>query len=242
MKLMHERGTVFVSTMMSMFLMVLTGAYMYQMAGQGFHQVKQLQTRAQAKYLADAGVSAALGSLKTSWTANNATLASASLGIGSFTAGISTSGGRSRITSTGTVQGITQTATMEVAGPVGSATDYGIASGGNLTIGPLAGQSSVTVNNGSAYSGGNMVLNTNSGTSSITFSNPGLVDAAGTITTSGSGTQTTGAKTPASGTKNFPTVTSAPYLTIAQTNGTYITGDKSYTTVNSMPSPAAGCT
>ena len=224
MRIQNERGSVFATTMMAALLMILSAGYMYQMADQGLYNVKQIQYRTQAKYIADAGLADALGRLRTTWTTST-TYPSTSLGGGTYQASVTTASSRTKVTSTATLNGVTQTATAEVTAPGLSAFDYVFASGGNSSIDTGTGGSSGTVV-GNMYAGGNFTLDgpSSGGVMAVT----GNIDAAGTYTDSG------GALTTVSGTTTssfstavaFPVVTYSYYQAIAQANSTYINGDQ----------------
>src|SRR5688572_26578495 len=129
-KFRGQTGTVFLATMVSMFIMLLIGSALYTISDQGNFQVRQLQRSTQAKYLADAGLSNALGSLKNTW-ASSASFSSTNLGLGAFSASVATSGGRTLVTASGAVQGSSKISTAEVTPPGASALDYVFAAGGD---------------------------------------------------------------------------------------------------------------
>ncbi len=232
----NERGSVFMTTMIAMLLMLLTGGYMYQVSDQGFYNVKQIQSRTQAKYLADAGLSYALGSLKDSWS-TSASFSSTSLGLGTFSASAATSSGRTLVTGTGTIESISRTATAEVTAPGVSALDYVFASGGDMEIDSGTSSSPGTIT-GDIYSGGDADLDGPSTGGSLTI--VGDIDSTGSITADPSVT-VVGTQTPSfSETVTFPTVDFAYYQAIAVANSQYIATDQAYTTASPIPAAPAG--
>ena len=233
----NERGSVFMTTMIAMLLMLVTGGYMYQVADQEFYNVKQLQTRTQAKYLSDAGLSYALGSLKDSWS-TTASFSTTSLGQGSYSAVAATTSGRTLITATGTVGSTTRTATAEVTAPGVSALDYVFASGGDLHIdsGTSSSPGAIT---GDIYSGGDMELDGPSTGGDLVVT--GALDSTGTIDVDAGDVTVSGTQTPAfSQTVTFPTVDFSYYQAIAVANGQYISTDKAYGAASPIPAAPAG--
>ncbi|HTL70521.1 MAG TPA: hypothetical protein VL404_04430 [Candidatus Eisenbacteria bacterium] len=238
MRIGDQKGSVFVTTMVATLLMLLTGGYMYTMADQGLYNIKQLQYRAQAKYIADAGLADALGRLRTTW-ATSASYPSTTLAGGTYQASVTTISGRTKVTATATANGVTQVSTAEVVGPGLSALDYVFAAGGDASIDAGTGQSSGTIN-GDMYSGGDFTLDgpASGGTMTVT----GDIQAAGNYTDSGgSSTTVNGTATPSFSTAvAFPTVDYSYYQTIAQTNGYYVNGNVTYASGAMPASPAGG--
>ena len=116
--------------------------------------------------------------------------------------------------------------------PVTSAFNYALAAGSELEF-EIVGQSSVTTN-GDIYAGEEVELKAKSGSSIITV---GDVDSVDEIEVSGSGTITTGTRTEYAPQVTFPTIDFSYYQTIAQSTGTYYSSSKTFSTVNSIPSP-----
>ncbi len=227
MKLRGERGTVFVTTMVCLLLIVLTGSGAYQFSSGQIFAVNRMDRSLRAQSLAEAGLAKALSNLNTSFNgATNASyISSTSLGGGTYSVAINNYSSRVLVTSTGTYQSVTRKASAEVSPPTLSALDYALAAGGNLTWDPGTGGSSGTVT-GDLYAGGNVSMD---GTVN------GDVDAGGTITGTNSGTQTTPA-----GVATFPTVTSSYYQTIAQANSLYYAGNKTFNSSSPIPATPAG--
>ncbi len=59
----NDHGSVFLTTMIAIFLMTLVGAYTYQMSTQDIHFVRQLEKSTQAQQLAEAGLARALSKI-----------------------------------------------------------------------------------------------------------------------------------------------------------------------------------
>ncbi|MBI4432387.1 MAG: hypothetical protein HY592_02760 [Candidatus Omnitrophica bacterium] len=233
----NSKGTVFLSTMIAMLLMILTGEAMYLMADQGVYAVKRLRLATQAKHLADSGLAIAFASLAGNFVTSSTWNGSIS-GFGGYTATASTSSGRTLVVATGTVQGVTVTSSAEVTPPSADIMDYSLA-GSNVDF-YLAAFNMVTAT-GSIYSEGNMTLDANATTSVISLTSPGNVNAGGTITVTGSGLITMGTATSNASLASYPTVDFAYYQNLAQNGGgTYVNGDVTYNSSNAMPSPAGG--
>lgn len=233
-------GSVFVTTMLSMLMMVMVGGHLYQMSSYDMTIVQSMKRSAQAQALAEAGLARALATLQSDWSTRNnaANFPVTALGQGSYDASVSQVSGRWLVSSVGTVDGKTRTVTAEVSGPALSALDYGLAAGASISFN-LVGQSDVEVD-GKVYGATGMTLTAQAGSSSIEITSPGNLDANGTITVSGSGTINTGAQDAAAGTAVFPTFDFAYYQAQAQANGYYFNGNRTYSTANSLPAAANG--
>ncbi len=228
-----EKGTIFITTMVSLFMMVLVGSSIFSLTSKDMHFVKRLNKSLQAKHLADAGLARALSSLDSTF-ATSSSFGSTSLGEGTYSYTVSTTGGRTLVNATGTVDGVVRTSTAEVQAPGIGALDYAIAAGGNATI-DTGTASSPGVITGDVYSGGNASLDGASNGPLLTIT--GAVDAGGSITASGSVSVSGGQAPNFSGSANFPSVSYNYYQTIAQANGFYYNANRSYT--NAAPIPAA---
>jgi hypothetical protein len=239
MKILRDaRGSVFVTTMISMLVMLLVGGYMYAMSESGVHNVKQLQGRTQAKYLAEAGLANALGALRANWQ-TSATFAATTLANGSYSATVSTSSGRTLVRATGIVEGVSASASAEVIPPGLSALDYVIAGGGTgpHTIDAGTGQSNGAIT-GDVYAGGNLTIDGPSSGGAMVID--GDVQSTGTIT-NGSNASTSGSQTNNfTSTVSFPTVDYSFYQAIASANGTYYATDVTYASGGIPAAPAGG--
>lgn len=235
--LQNDKGTVFVTTMLTLMLMLMAGEYFYKMADQGNYTVKRMQSSTQARYLAEAGMSSAFASLYSSWSTSKS-WASTNLGLGSYSASVATpSGSRPLVTATGVVNSVTRATTAELTAPSPSALNYAIAGGGNASIDSGTANSPGTIT-GDIYGGGNVTLDgaSNGPTLAVT----GSVQAGGNLTSSSSAT-VSGSSTPNYSTSvAFPTPTMSYYQNIAQTNGYYINGNKTYTNASPIPANPTG--
>lgn len=228
----NQRGTIFLATMVSMMIMIIMGGYIFQVTTQDSHLIAEMKKSLQAQQIAEAGLARGISTLKTNWS-SSITTSNVSMGVGAYSTSLTSSGGRYLVSSTGTVSGVSRTVTAEVTAPVTSAFNYALAAGSELEF-EIVGQSSVTTD-GDIYAGDEVELKAGAATSTITT---GKVDSAGDIEVSGPGTVTTGTRTENAPLVTFPTIDYSYYQSIAQSTGTYYSGSKTFSTVNSIPSPA----
>ena len=232
----NEKGAIFLSTMVSLLVMVIVGGSIFNLTSQDLFFINRLKKSTQARQLAEAGLAQACATLKASWTANTA-YPQTSVGSGTYQATAATSSGRTLVTSVGVVQGISRSVTAEVVPPAISAFNYAFAAGGNATIDSGTASSPGTIT-GSIYSAGNTTLDgpSSGGVLQIT----GNLDAGQNITTSSS-VSVIGTQTPNYGsTVHFPTVDLSYYQTIAAANGQYFGGSKVYNSGEIPAAPAGG--
>lgn len=235
--LLGQRGTTFLTTMICSFLMVLVGGSLYQMTASDLHYVNRLKKSLGAQQLADAGLAGKLSALNSNWSSAVGSTLSGNLGQGSYSAAVTQSSGKYLVSSTGTVQGVQRTASAEVLPASSSVFDYAIASGGNMTLNSGTSNSPGTVT-GDVYSGGNLAMDGGTGGSMMTIT--GDVQATGNISTN-STVAVSGSTTANYGTSlDFPVPDLASYRAIAQANGTYYSGNKTYSNSNPLPSAGAG--
>jgi len=220
----NEKGTIFMTTMISMFIMILMGGYIFQVTTQDTRLIAQMKRSQQAQQIAEAGLARGLSMLYTNW-ASSVTVNNVSLGVGTYSTSLSSSSGRYLVSCVGSVGGVTRTATAEIKAPTGSAFDYVLSGGGNVAWDPGTGGSSGTLT-GDIYASGNLSMG-----GTIT----GNVTYGGNVSGSNSGTQTHPAPS-----ISWPTVTNGYYKTIAQANGQYISGNKSYNSGSPIPANPAG--
>lgn len=226
--LKNQEGTIFLTTMVVLLLMILTGSFFFAMSSGAFSYSKALERSAQSKYLADGALSR-LFSTVTATQPTGTTFSNQSLGPGAHSGSITNIGGRFLATGSGNVINSTKTSTAEITPPTLNALNFAIAGGGNVQWTSTGGGSSNAVT-GDIYTGGTATLN---GTVA------GNVSAAGsTITTTGtiSGTQTTNYAPVVS----FPTVDTSFYQSIANANGYYYNGDRSYSSGTFPAAPTGG--
>ena len=239
--LSNRRGTVFLTTMVCVFLMSTTGGYLYVMSARNSHYANQLQKSTQALMLAESGLARALSTIKVDWNAisSDGNFPETSLGTGTYDAGVATVSGRYLVSSVGSVEGVTRTVSAEVTPPAISALDYAFA-GGSIAahvIDPGTGQATGTIT-GDIYSAGPLTLDGPTGGNLLNIT--GDVDGASTISTSSSvtvsGTQTQNY----TATVNFPTVDFSYYQTIATANSQYYNGDQTFASGALPAAPAGG--
>lgn len=233
----NESGAIFLSTMISLLVMVIVGGSIFNLTSQDLFFVNHLKKSTQAKQLAEAGLAQACAKLKANWTSNT-TYPQTNIGPGSYQATVATSGGRTLVTSVGSVQGISRSASAEVIPPAVSAFNYAIASGGSGVIDAGTGQSPGVIN-GSVYSHGSLSLDGPSSGGALVI-NGSAVTASSSLAVSSSvtltGTQTTNYAT----TVPFPSVDLNYYQTIASANGQYFAGSKVYNSGQIPAAPAGG--
>ncbi|OIO37807.1 MAG: hypothetical protein AUJ71_04460 [Candidatus Omnitrophica bacterium CG1_02_49_16] len=226
-----EKGTIFLTTMVSMLIMILIGGYIFQVTTQDTHLIAKMKKSLQAQQIAEAGLARGLSTLATNWSSSIAT-SDVSLGVGSYSTSLISSGGRYLVSSLGTVNDVSRTVTAEVTAPVTSAFNYALAAGSELEF-EIVGQSFI-VTGGDLYGGEEVKLEAQAGSSTITV---GKIDSGGEIEVSGSGTITTGTRTENAPQVTFPMVDFSYYQSIAQSTGTYYSASKTFSTTNSIPSP-----
>jgi len=209
-KMGNARGTVFVTTMVTMFIMALTGAYFFDMSSHGMAYVKRIEHSAQSKYLADAAL-ARIYSTVTSAAPTGASFSNQSLGPGTYTASISTVSGQYLATGTGNVLGVSRTATAEIIPPGISALNYLFTAGSSLSFSSTGGGASTNITGNSLSPSG------------ATFT--GIINRTGIDYT---------------GTPSFPVVDTSFYQSIASANGYYFNGDKTYANGTIPAAPAGG--
>ncbi|MEI8344972.1 MAG: PilX N-terminal domain-containing pilus assembly protein [Candidatus Omnitrophota bacterium] len=132
--LTNDRGVIFLTTMIALFIMALTATMVYQLTSQSVYLANYLQKSTQARYLAEAGLNHAFAVLRSNfnnWN-NAASFPTTALGTGIFRATVSKASSRYLVSSTGTVSGVSRIATAEVKPPptTASAFDYAISVGG----------------------------------------------------------------------------------------------------------------
>jgi Tfp pilus assembly protein PilX len=239
--LKNQKGTIFVTTLVSLFMMTLVGGSIFTLTSQDMHFVRRLEKSTQAQSLAEAGLARAFAGLRQTW-ATSGTYGPTTLDNGSFTATVTTTGGRTLVTSVGTVQGVSRTAKAEVTAPGISALSYVFAGGGDVEIDSGTSSSPGTIT-GDLYAGAELELDGPSTGGSLVVT--GDIDSVGDIEVGSdatvSGTQTT----PFTQSVTFPTVSFSYYQTIAQandsgTNDTYIDTDITYTTAAPIPAAPVG--
>ena len=98
----NEKGTIFLTTMISMLIMILIGGYIFQVTTQDTHLIAEMKKSQQGQLIAEAGLARALSTLYTNWHAS-AIASNISLGAGSYSTSLTSSSGRYLVSSTGSV-------------------------------------------------------------------------------------------------------------------------------------------
>jgi hypothetical protein len=241
--LKRQKGSTFLVTMVSVFIMSLVGGYSYQLSAHNSAYVNRLQKSMQAHQLAEAGLVRALSTVRSDWTqvSNAGAFPLTTLGTGTYDASVSNIGGRYLVSSVGTVQGVQRTVTAEVVAPSVSALNYVIAGGGtgSHTIDSGTGQSSGTIT-GDIYMGGPLTIDGPSVGGGGVLAVVGDVYGQSTIT-DGSNVTVTGSENENwSTTVTFPTVDFSYYQSIATASGQYFDGDKTYASGTLPATPDGG--
>jgi hypothetical protein len=235
-----ERGSVFITTMISVFLMSLVSGYAYQLGARDMHFVHRMETGAQAQQLAEAGLTRMLRALETDWEASVGDTLSDEIGNGNYSVSVDNVGGRYLIESTGIADGVSRLITAEVTGgtiPGGGALDYAIAGGGDLDIDSGTADSPGTIT-GSIYAGGDIDLDGPSNGGALTVS--GEVDAQDDIDSSPSVSVGGSVVENYANDPEFAAPDMDHFKSIAQANGYYYTTNKTYTAASPLPSPPGG--
>ena len=88
-KMKNHTGSIFVTTLVTLFLMVLVGGAAFVLTNNTLHYFNRLKKSTQAQYLAEAGLAHAFGNLNTTRTAS-ASYPTTTLGPGTYQATVST--------------------------------------------------------------------------------------------------------------------------------------------------------
>lgn len=230
----NESGAIFLSTMVSLLVMVIVGGSIFNLTSQDLFFVNRLKKSTQARQLAEAGLAQACAALKVSWTSSTIYPAT-SVGPGAYQATVTTVSGRTLVTSTGTVDNVSRIVSAEVTPTVSSAMDYALASGSELEYEFESSNSSGVVV-GNMYSGEDMEFENNPGNPPTTVN--GNATAAGNIednpVITGTQTENYAIQVP------FPTIDLNYFQSIAQANGQYFAGSKVYNSGEIPAAPAGG--
>jgi len=243
--LRNKRGMIFFVTLIGLALMIITGTTIYRFASGNLYTANYLRKSVQARYLAEAGLAEAFSVLKNNWSdwSDVSKFPLTSLGSGTFDASVTKVGSRYLVSSTGSVQDVSVTATAEVIPPpaTSSAWDYAIASGGAGAFDSGTADSPGQIN-GKVYAGGSLTLDGASNGPKLTIT--GDAQAAGSLTENSS-VDTQAASTPNySGTVAFPTADLTYYYNIAYANRasgvTYYSGDTTFDAGQLAANPPGG--
>ncbi len=128
-----QKGIVLVVVMSFAALIVLSTLSLSTIVKRDIELVGSVKYRAQARYLAEAGISHALARIKQEDFSSRSDLNS-SLDIGSYSVSFSEAGGRYLVTSVGTAYGMTRTVTAEIENLAPTAMRYSCIAGNNIGI------------------------------------------------------------------------------------------------------------
>lgn len=237
--LKNQNGAVFLITMICVFLMTMVAGYIYQASSYNSHYINQLRRSTEAQMIADAGLAKALSTIRNNWNAVGGSFPTTTLGAGSYSTSVVSSGGRYLAKTTGTVQNHSRTASAEVKTPAASALNYVLAGGGSgeHEFEAGSGQSSGTIT-GNIYMAGPLELEgpSSGGVLTITGSvySQSTIEVEPNVTISGTQNQNW------STTVAFPTVDFSFYQNIATANSQYFNGNKTYASGTLPGSPAGG--
>lgn len=215
---LNDHGTIFLTTMLCMFFMAMIGGYLFKMTSDDMFSIQRLKHSAQAQQLAEAGLADALGVMNTDWDARlvAGNFPSTSLGPGTYDASVAQVSSRWLVTSVGTVNSVSRTASCEVTGPVTSALAYILAGGSNIDIKLTAFSTNTII--GNIYATSNIAFDAQANNAVVSTSNPGNVYAGGTIDKKGT-VLIGGSENPNwSNMVGFPVFDYAYYQNIAQSN------------------------
>jgi len=228
--------------MIAIFMTTLIGGSLFKFTSQDMFFVNRLKKSMQAKYLAEAGLARALSTLGADWdnrlTPGN--FPSTALAGGAYDASVATTGGRTLVSSVGTVDGVARTVTAEVEEPTISALNYILAGGGSMDL-RLTAHSTCNIT-GDIYATGNIEMRANASGAVINLTTPGNAYAGGTISSSGGGINVAGSLNSNYGSVvGFPVFDYNYFQTIATTNGYYYNGDRTYNSSTQLPvNPSGG--
>jgi len=153
------RGAVFITVMVISMLMIFLAVSVSNMILQDAYTIKRLKLSTQAQYLAEAGISDALGTLvRLGFSAkdNPLNFTQQNLGGGTYDVTVIQNAGRVLLSSLGVVDGVEKTVSLEVKDSTPTSLYYMLSSGSDFTLRAfLLGWADI---NGDIHSNGNMLL------------------------------------------------------------------------------------
>ena len=138
----QEQGFVLVLSLLFIALMVLSTVSLSTMIQQNVRLIEKIKEKEQARFMAEAGINHALGEIKDSGYASFSGV-SDSMDTGGYVVTESTVSGRNVIQSVGTVNGISQTVSIEVKDNFPTAINYFSGAGNDIKINSLVANSSI---------------------------------------------------------------------------------------------------
>lgn len=221
---MGQKGTIFLTTMICLFLMTLMGGYAFQMAGQDLHFIGMLKKSAQAQYLAEAGIAEAASILTADFDAKDNALnfPETALGEGTYDVTVVQSGERVLLSSEGSVDGVTRTAMLEIKDNSPTALNYAQAGGNNVLLFTIIGSDADIT--GDIFANINAILTAGLWTS-ITIDGDVFAGGQVIVTEFVGGNVSLNSATDNAGNITFPSYDFQYYRAIAQANGRYYNGN-----------------
>lgn len=225
--LKSQKGAVFLTTIVVMFLMVLVGGAAFQLASQQLHYIRALQKSTQAQYLAEAGLADAIATLSANFSNKNDAMKfpPTALGNGHYDVTVVQNGGRVLLQSIGTVGSIQRVASLEVEDLTPTALNYTQAGGGHIVLATYTGSDSDVT--GDLFANRNVILVAVAASTTVS-GNVYAGDTASKIEALG-GTVTWTSGTSNAGNITFPHYDFNYYKAIAQANGQYYATSQSWT-------------
>lgn len=239
-RLRNVKGTVFVISMVISMLMILIAVSASNMLLQDVHMIKRLKRSAQAKYLAEAGLSEAFATLAASstWSASSG---SGTLGSGGYSYTISQVATRWLVISTGTVSGVSRTVSAEVKNLYPASMTNALAASNDIDIKSV--QADVTIK-GDLHANNSCMLREQGPSTLISVQAygdaTGKITACNTLLTSGNVSiadmaNSGGGKPP----QTLPSFDFGYFKSVAQSSGEYYSSD---TTFDDQDHPLTGGT
>lgn len=132
----NKKGVVLVTVIVISMLMAFIGMSASNMLLQDMHMVRRLKHSNEAQYLAESGISVALATLASSFSAkdNPANFPQTDLGNGTYDVTVSESEGRVLLSSEGVARGVSRTVALEVKDNTVEALNYMMSSGADFQI------------------------------------------------------------------------------------------------------------
>jgi hypothetical protein len=141
----NQKGIVLIITMAFVVLMVLSTVFLGNMLQQDVALITKVKSKAQARYMAEAGIQHAMAKLKLDGFGSRTNF-DGTMDTGSYKITFSESSGRYLATCEGTVGGLTETASIEMEDLTPSALYYVTSSGNDIWINSFIAAAAVTGN------------------------------------------------------------------------------------------------
>ncbi|MFQ5952877.1 MAG: hypothetical protein ACE5JK_05685 [Candidatus Omnitrophota bacterium] len=139
----NQKGVALVVVMAFVVLLVSSIIFLGNMLQQDVQLITKVKSKAQARYMAEAGINHAMAKLKLDGFSSRANF-NGTMDTGSYKVTFTESGGRHVVTSEGTVGGITESATIEAEDLTPSALYYVAGAGNNVWINSFIAAAAIT--------------------------------------------------------------------------------------------------